>query len=108
MLPEKLLKVSFNPVKFGALKKEVLQPGSRGATDQFVSLIQGQILHMYGKENTKEMYSGGTIYFDEVSGLIFNCNQVLLEASENIREKHMFEQLSHTCGVTITLYHSDN
>ena len=63
---------------------------------------------MYGKESEKEMYSGGTLYVDEASGMLFASNQVSLGATETLRGKHMFERIAQTCGVQILSYKGDN
>ena len=73
------------------MKKNILRPGARVATDQFVSSTRGRLPHTYGKEKEKEMYSGGTLYVDEASGLLFSVNQVSLEANKALKGKHAFE-----------------
>ena len=54
------------------------------------------------------MYSCNTLYIGKDSGLIFNTNQVSLEAHKTICGKHMFDQFFQTCGVTMQHHHGDN
>ena len=108
LLPDKTTTIRIKESKDGALKKNVLRPGAVVSTDQFVSSVRGRLPHTQGREKEKEQYSGGTIYVDEASGLIFSSNQVSLNANETLRGKARFERFAQTCGVDIVSYRGDN
>ena len=67
----------------GILRAEHTMPG-HFSVDQFVSSTRGRLLHTRGKESKEEKYSGGTIYVDEASGMVFCQLQVSLNAAETL------------------------
>ena len=107
-LPDLATKTVICPSKDRALKKNILQPGSIISTNQYVSSVRGRLPHTKGKEKEQDQYSGGTIYVDDASSLIFLTHQVLLKAEETIWGKRRFEQFASTCGVDVTGYCGDN
>jgi hypothetical protein len=46
-----------------------------------------------GKELKKDQYTGGTIFVDHASSMVFIQNQVSLQSSSTVQSKHRFEQL---------------
>ena len=108
LLPDKTTTIQIKASKDGALKKNVLRPGTVVSTDQFVSSVRGRLPHTQGREREKEKYCGGTVYVDEASGLIFSSNHVSLNTTETLRGKARFERFAQTCGVNIVSYQGDN
>ena len=108
LLPDKTTTINIKDSKDRALKKNVLRPGARVSTNQFVSSVRGCLPHTQGREREKEQYTGGTVYIDEASGLMFSSNQVSLKADETLRGKARFERFANTCGVNIVAYRGDN
>ena len=51
---------------------------------------------------------GGTIFVDDASGIIFNENQVSLNATETLRGKHKMEREALRHGISILGYRADN
>ena len=94
--------------KDGALKKYNLRPGGMISSNQFVSSLPGRLPNTYGKENEKDKYTGGTVFIDEASSMIFVENQVSLGAAEIIRTKHKFEREALRHGIPILGYRADN
>jgi len=52
------------------------------SVDQFVSSTKGRLLHTHGKEKEDEHYTGGTLYVDEASSMVFCILQGSLNAAE--------------------------
>ena len=106
--PEGTVKQTIRKDKDGNLKKNQLRVGGLVSTDQYVSSVPGRLPHTFGKEKSHEKYSGGTIFVDEASGLMYVQNQVSLGAAETIRAKHDFEREASRFGVSILGYRGDN
>ena len=79
------------PETEGALSKGDLQPGDRVSVDLFECPAKGRLPNTFGKEKDVDRYSGGAIYVDHASGLIFTRMQVALTAGDTIRGKNEFE-----------------
>ena len=94
--------------KDGALKKNILRPGSMISSDQFVSSLPGRLQNTYGKEAAKDKYTGGTVFVDEASGMFFVENQVSLGTEETLKAKHKFENEALRHGIPILGYRADN
>ena len=94
--------------KDGVLKKNNLRPGGMISSDQFVSSLPGRLPNTYGKEKEKDKYTGGTVFIDEASSMIFVENQVSLGAAETLRAKHKFEREALRHGIPILGYRADN
>ena len=60
--------------KEGVLKDGDLQPGSTVSTDQYTSSLLGRRTHTRGKESDREMFIGGTIYYDHETQFMYNTN----------------------------------
>jgi len=91
----------------GVLKSEHTTPG-HFSIDQFVSKVHGRLLHTYGKEEDNAKYSGGMIYVDEASGMVFVQRQVSLDEAKMLCGKHLVEREAMNCGVNVCTYHGDN
>ena len=97
-----------NPLRDGTLKKITTKPSGVVLTNQYISSVQGRLLHMKGKENEVKQYSGGTIYVGKASGYVFVENQVSLKAEEMIQGKRRFKREAHIHDVQICSYRGDN
>jgi hypothetical protein len=91
-----------------AIRKEDLEPGMKVSCDQYITSVPGRLPDTYGKENVKQQYRGGTIFYDHASGAMFIRNQVSLRAGETVRAKRAFEQFAKQNGVKVKSYRADN
>jgi len=66
------------------------------------------LLHTRGKEAEEAKYSGGTIFIDEASGMVFCHLQVSLNATETLTGKHLIEREAQNGGVDVHSYQGDN
>ena len=96
------------PNKDLLLKTNHLRPGDCVSLDQYQSSIPGRLEHTYGKEKKEERYTGGTIFVDHASGLMYLQHQVSLRVGETLKAKHAFEQMARDFSVSIKTYHADN
>ena len=96
------------PNKELLLKTNHLSPGDCVSLDQYQSTIPGRLEHTYGKEKKEERYTGGTIFVDHASGLMYLQHQVSLRVGETLKAKHAFEQMARDFSVSIKTYHADN
>ena len=78
------------------------------SSNQCVSSMCSQLAHTQGRGKYKEKYSGGTVYNDKESGLLFSSNQVSLKANKTLCGKAWFEHFAETCDVNITAYREYN
>ena len=90
------------------LKTNHLRPGDCVSLDQYQSSIPGHLEHTYGKETKDERYTGGTIFVDHASGLMYLKHQVSLRVGETLKAKYAFEQMARDFSVSIKKYHADN
>lgn len=96
------------PEKLMELRSGNLVAGDVVSMDQYESGILGRLPNTRGKEDDKEKYTGGTIFVDHASGLIWLQNQVSLRTGETLRAKMKFERFAAGFGVKIKKYHGDN
>ena len=92
----------------GGIKQEYTMPGQLVHTDQYVSQLKGRLQHTYGKEKSKDMFMGGTVFIDNASSFAFISNQVSSNAAETIKGKHQFEREARRHGVVVQQYRGDN
>jgi hypothetical protein len=97
-----------NPATTGNINKNHLHPGDQVSMDHFVVRTNGRRLESKGKEHKDQMFKGGTIFVDAASGKITLKFQVSLQAADTIRSKMEFERTSHSYGVRIKTYRTDN
>ena len=64
--------------------------------------------HTRGKESLRKQYTGGTIFVDHASRLIYIVNQVSLRVGESLQSKNKFERWAEDNEVKIQKYHTDN
>ena len=96
------------PNKDLLLKTNHFHPGDCVSLDQYQSSIPGHLEHTYGKETKDERYTGGTIFVDHASGLMYLKHQVSLRVGETLKAKYAFEQLARDFSVSMKKYHADN
>jgi hypothetical protein len=92
----------------GALKQDDLYPGQKVSVDHFICSTRGRLKHTFGKEDTRQQYSGGAIFVDHASGYIFVKHQVLMNTHETIESKESFESHCRDFGIVVSQYLSDN
>ena len=91
-----------------AIKKEDLKPGDCISMDQFISAVPGRLPHTFGKESSKDRYSGGTIMVDHASGYIHCECQVSLRTGSTIQTKNTFQKFAAAVGVILKHFRADN
>jgi hypothetical protein len=91
-----------------AIRRKTMTPGECVSVDQFVATVPGRLPHTFGKEKGVDRYTGGTLFVDHASGLIYVQNQVSLKAGETLVGKHGFERFASWYTVKIAAYHADN
>ncbi|KAL7578661.1 hypothetical protein ACA910_009803 [Epithemia clementina (nom. ined.)] len=92
----------------GNLKKDNLFPGQHVSVDHFVCATKGRLLESFGKTNPKDMYDGGCIFVDHVSGYTHIPMQAHLNTHETLKSKENFELLCQNVGVVPQEYLTDN
>lgn len=90
------------------IKDNDLTPGTRVSSDRYVCRVKGRLHYTRGQEDSKYMYSDGTLVVDHRSGRIMNYNQVGLGAIDTIYSKEPFELEADGMGVTVYSCHADN
>ena len=90
------------------LKIEKVFPGDHIFTDQFDSSVLGRRYDTFGKEESLEKYTGGTLFYDASSTLIHIGHQSSTCVGDTLRSKHSFEHFAESTGVSITGYCADN
>jgi transposase InsO family protein len=91
----------------GAIVKEKLIPGQRIFVDHFKCSTPGRLTTGYGKTPTHEMYSGGSLWIDAASSVVYVAMQVSLDTHETLLAKHKFEAFLLDLGYVATEYVSD-
>ena len=89
-------------------KSENLTPGDRVSIDQYQSPLTGRLPHTKGREPKKDQYTGGTLFVDHASGLMYCVHQVSLNTGETVEAKLEFERYALDHGVTVKSYLVDN
>ena len=83
-------------------------PGECVSLDQYQSSFPGRLAHTKGKEPKKLQRTGGTIFVDNATGMVFIGHQVSLTVAETIKTKKQFEQFCKNHGVSVKSYRADN
>jgi hypothetical protein len=91
-----------------AIRSDSLDPGDCVSIDQYQSSFPGRLSSTKGKEPRKLQYTGGTIYVDSASGLIFIRHQVSLKVGETLKTKERFESFCREHGVRVKSYRANN
>jgi hypothetical protein len=90
-----------NPERQGVLKNQDLKPGDCISVDHFECTTRGRLMHTFGKEKDIDKFTGGAVYVDHASGLVFPRMQVALTAGDTLRGKNAFERFSAQMNVKI-------
>ena len=102
------MKTIDNPEHTDVVKEGDLFPGDCISTDQYEFRVKGCLPHTKGKEDPTQMYSGGTLFIDHASSMIYIYNQASLGNSDTIRSKNAYEADLAESNVTVKSYRADN
>jgi hypothetical protein len=91
-----------------AIRRNNLKPGECISIDQYISRTPGRLPSTRGKESLRDRYSGGTLFVDHATALVFIKNQISLRVGETLQGKHEFERYAEQHGVKVKSYHADN
>ena len=91
ILSNKVNTIKKNYMKEKDLKKDHLLPGNMVSTDQYISRAPVRIYHTKGKSDPSNMFSGGCVFIDHVSGYVSIKQQVSINATETVKTKLSFE-----------------
>ena len=83
-------------------------PGDKVNTDQYEFRIKGILPYSKGKDDPKNMYTGGTLFMNHVTRYTKTCNQVSLGISGTVRSKELFGINTSDQGIKVKTYHEDN
>eukprot|EP00934_Nitzschia_sp_Nitz4_P006833 Nitzschia sp. Nitz4//scaffold525_size3836//2031//2952//NITZ4_009259-RA/size3836-processed-gene-0.0-mRNA-1//-1//CDS//3329553952//6823//frame0 len=101
--PSGTLQVSQHP---DPIRADDLQPGDCVSIDQFQSSSPGRT---FGDRYSNNRFTGGTLFCDHASALIYVVPQVSLKGGETVLAKRRFEQWAHQNNTsTILSYRADN
>ena len=78
------------------------------SADNYISQDPGRLYHTKGNSYLYVMFSGGCVFIDHVSAYARIKHQVAINATENVKEKLIFEREAQSYGVAIKGYHNDN
>ena len=105
--PTRGKRTSINPKSDGNLSINHLRPGQAVSVDHFESRLKGRTLTSRGSLSA-DMYKGGCIFVDHMSGYVHVEHQLGFSAAETVRAKHNFEKVAFDHGVLIQEYLADN
>ena len=92
----------------GGISNNVLSPGQKVSADLYQSTIPGRLPHTKGQESETSKYSGGAIFYDIASKLVFVRHQTNLTAAMTVDSKHALERYADEFGIKIQEYLTDN
>ena len=78
------------------------------SADHYILRAPGRIYHTKGKSDQSDMFSGGCVFIDHVSGYVRIKHPVAINATEIVKAKLIFERRDQSQGVVIKGYHNDN
>ena len=78
------------------------------SADHYISRATGRIYHTKGKSDPSDMFSGGCVFIDYVSGYVSIKHQVAINATEAVKVKITFDREVQSQGVAIKRYHTNN
>ena len=90
------------------LKKDHLLPGKMVSADHYISQAPGRIYYTKGKSDQSDMFLGGCVFIDHISGYVSIKHQVPINATEFFKEKITFEREAQSQVMAIKEYHTDN
>ena len=97
-----------NLMKEQDINKDQLLPGHLASVDYYISRAPGRLYHTKGKSNPSDIFSGGCVFIDHVSGYVRTKNQVDINSTETVKAKLAFEREAQSQGVVIKGYHTVN
>ena len=74
------------------LKKDHLLTVKMVSADYYILQAPGRLYHTKGDSDQSDMFSGGSVFIDHVSGYASNKNQVTINANETVKGKITFER----------------
>ena len=86
-----------NHMKEQELKKDHLLTGKMMSANHYTK----------GKSDQSEMFSGGCVFIEHVSGYARIKHQVAINDTENVKAKITFDREDKSQGVMINVYHND-
>ena len=90
------------------LNKDHILPVQMVSTDHYILRAPGRLFHTIGKSDPSNMYSGGCVLIEHASGYMSIKNQVVINATETVKEKLIFEREDKSQGVMINVDHTEN
>ena len=106
--PNKVNTIKKNPMKDQELKKDHLLPGKMVSADHYISRAPGRIYYTKGKSDQSDMFLGGCVFIDHISGYVIIKHQVPINATEFFKETITFEREAQSQVMAIKEYHTDN
>ena len=82
-------------------KKDNLLPGQMVSEDQYILRGPCRLYHAKEKSYPYDMFSGGCVFIDRASGYVRINHPVVINATENFKEKLIFERDNKIQGVVI-------
>jgi hypothetical protein len=76
--------------------------------DQYISSVPGRLVTSKGKERKDNQFCGGTLFIDHATKYMYLRHQVTLNAGDNVRPTHRFENHTRDHGVKVASYCADN
>ena len=71
------------------------------SVDHYISWARSRLYHTKGKSDQSDMFSGGCVFIEHVSGYVSIKHQVAINATETVKEKSTFEREAQSQGVVI-------
>ena len=62
------------------------------SADHYISWDPGRLYHTKGKPDPSDMFSGGCVFIDHVSGYMSIKHKVAINATETVKTKLTFER----------------
>ena len=90
------------------LKKDHILPGQMLSTYHYISQATGRLYHTKRKLDPSDMFSGGCVSIDHISGYVIINHQVDMNAAETVKAKLTFERKAQSRGVVIKGYRTGN
>ena len=78
------------------------------SADHYISWAPGRLYHTKGKSDPSDMFSGGCVFIDNVSGYARIKHQVAINTTETVKAKQTFERKAQSQVMVIKGYHTDN
>ena len=76
--------------------------------DHYISHAPGRLYLTKGRLDQSDMFSGGCVFIDHVSGYVSIKHQVAIKDTETVKSKLTFESEVQSQLVVIKGYHTDN